>query len=70
MEVVIDRFEGEYAVCEKSDSTMINIEKKRIPQNAKEGDVLVIDHDKIYINSVKTQKRKQEIEKLTQNLWE
>ena len=28
MQVAIDRFEGKYAVCEKDDKTMINIEIK------------------------------------------
>ena len=49
MKVTIDRFEGEFAVCEKPDRTMINIEKEKLPVGAKEGDILVIEGDNIRI---------------------
>lgn len=70
MKVVIDRFEGEFAVCETEDRTMINILRKDIPDNAKEGDILIIDGQKILIDSQATQERKQKIEKLMEDLWE
>ena len=69
MKVIIDRFEGKFAVCEKEDRKMIDIEKSRIPTTAKEGDVLNIDNDIITIDDVETQKRKKEIEELTRDLW-
>jgi hypothetical protein len=43
MKVTIDRFEGDYAVCEKPDRTMINIKKDKLPSEPKEGDMLVIE---------------------------
>ncbi|MBW9153044.1 DUF3006 domain-containing protein [Clostridium estertheticum] len=70
MDVIIDRFEGNYAVCEKEDRTMIDIKKSGIPSIAKEGDVLCIDNDVIIIDIEKTKKRLNEIEKLTKGLWE
>ncbi|NNU77793.1 DUF3006 domain-containing protein [Clostridium estertheticum] len=70
MNVIIDRFEGNYAVCEKKDRTMIDIKKSKIPSIAKEGDVLSIDNDVIIIDIEKTKKRLNEIEKLTKGLWE
>ncbi|MPQ31529.1 DUF3006 domain-containing protein [Clostridium estertheticum] len=70
MNVIIDRFEGNYAVCEKEDRTMIDIKKSKIPSIAKEGDVLSIDNDVIIIDIEKTKKRVNEIEKLTKGLWE
>ncbi|MBU3099875.1 MULTISPECIES: DUF3006 domain-containing protein [Clostridium] len=70
MNVIIDRFEGNYAVCEKEDRTMIDIKKSKIPSIAKEGDVLSIDNDVIIIDIEKTKKRLNEIEKLTKGLWE
>ncbi|MBX4270685.1 DUF3006 domain-containing protein [Clostridium estertheticum] len=70
MDVIIDRFEGNYAVCEKEDRTMIDIKKSKIPSIAKEGDVLSIDNDVIIIDIEKTKKRLNEIEKLTKGLWE
>lgn len=37
MYLIIDRFEGEYAVCERQDRTMVDIPKAEMPQGAKEG---------------------------------
>lgn len=69
MKVIIDRFEGDFAVCEKEDRKMIDIERNKIPAIAKEGDVLDIIDDKITIDSETTEKRRREIEELTKDLW-
>ena len=69
MKVTIDRFEGEYAVCEKPDRTMINIKKDRLPANVKEGDILTIEGENIQIDAGETAKRKKNIEKLMNDLW-
>jgi hypothetical protein len=69
MKVTIDRFDGDYAVCEKPDRTTINIEKSRLPASAKEGDILIIEGDKIVIDSGATAKRKKRIENLMNDLW-
>ena len=70
MNVIIDRFEGNYVVCEKEDKTMMDIKKSKIPSLAKEGDVLSINNDVIIIDIEETQRRKRKIEKLTKDLWE
>ena len=69
MKVIIDRFEGHIAVCEKEDRTMIDIKRVDIPAVAKEGDVLKISDNKIIIDVEETTKRKAEIEELTKDLW-
>lgn len=69
MKVIIDRFEGNYAVCEEENKKMINIEKIKIPANAREGDVLKIIGDTITIDITETKKRKKEVEELTKDLW-
>lgn len=69
MKVIIDRFEGDMAVCEKTDRTMIDIIRKDIPKAAKEGDVLIIDGNHIIIDVEETKKRKKEIEELTKDIW-
>lgn len=69
MKVVIDRFEGIYAICEKQDKSMIDVKKIDIPNNAKEGDVLNIQKDNITIDKEETKRRKKEIEELTKDLW-
>lgn len=43
MKVTIYRFEGDFAVCEKTDRTMFNIRRDKIPVEAREGDILVIE---------------------------
>jgi len=68
--VIIDRFEGIYAVCEKEDKTMIDILKINLPSKAKEGDVLIFENNMIFIDVEETEKRRREIEKLTEDLWE
>ena len=70
MNVIIDRFEEDYAVCEKEDREIINIKKQDIPCEAKERDVLFIEHDKITIDKEETIKRRKNIEELTKDLWE
>ncbi|WIF93992.1 DUF3006 domain-containing protein [Caminicella sporogenes] len=70
MKVLIDRFEGDYAVCERENREIINIEKYKIPKEAKEGDVLIIENDRIIIDKEETEKRKKEIEALIDDIWE
>ena len=69
MKVTIDRFEGNFAVCEKADRTMIDIPKEKIPPEAKEGDILIIEVDSIKIDTAGTVKRKKSIDKLMNDLW-
>jgi hypothetical protein len=69
MKVIIDRFEGSYAVCEKEDRQMIDIERGALPPEAKEGDVLDIEGDRIVIDNDETIKRRKRIEELTRDLW-
>ena len=70
MNVTIDRFEGDYAVCEKEDRTMMDIKRINLPFEAKDGDVLSIVNSVITIDIGKTEKRRREIEKSTEDLWE
>lgn len=65
---VIDRFEEKYAVVELDDNTIINLEIDILPKEAREGDVLNIT-DKITIDYEETEKRKKEIEELTEGLF-
>lgn len=69
MKVTIDRFEGQYAICEKENREMIDIKRSAIPVEAKEGDVLNIEDNIITVDLEKTSRRKAEIEELTKDLW-
>jgi hypothetical protein len=70
MNVIIDRFEEKYAICQREDYSMVNIDRKTIPSDAKEGDVLNIKGDCISIDIEETKKKKNEIKKLIKDLWE
>lgn len=43
--IVIDRFEGTYAICEDKDQKFFAIEIAELPQGAKEGHVIEIKDD-------------------------
>lgn len=64
MKLIIDRFEGDFAVVETKDKLMVNLPISLIP-GAKEGDVI-----SIIIDEEETQKRKDNIQKLMDELWE
>ncbi|WP_454054011.1 DUF3006 domain-containing protein [Clostridium sp. Marseille-Q7071] len=70
MKFIIDRFEEEFAVCENEKRIMVNISRDKIPKEAKEGDVLIIEEENIYIDVEETEKLKKEIEELAKDLWE
>ena len=70
MKVTIDRFEGKFAVCEKENREMIDIKKDKLPETAKEGDILIIDGDVITVDREQTTQRKEEIQDLFNRLKE
>ena len=63
MNVIIDRFEGDFAVVELPDLSMVNLPIALVP-GAKEGDVV-----KIIICENETDERKKRIEGLAKRLW-
>jgi hypothetical protein len=69
VKVVIDRFEGDFAVCEKPDRTMMKILRSMLPVWAKEGDVLIVEGENIQIDPVETSRRKKEAEDLMKDVW-
>jgi len=64
MNVIIDRFEGAFAVVELENGNTVNMPKIFIPSQANEGTVLTIS-----INNEETEKRKAGISKLMKDLW-
>lgn len=64
MDVIIDRFEGDFAVVRLEDRTSINMPKTLIPTGAEEGTVLTID-----INKFETERRNEGISRLINDLW-
>ena len=69
--LVIDRFEGDFAVCENRNTGKIkNIKCNQLPQNAKEGSVLVYKNNKFELDIEKEQQISKTIEKKMNDLWE
>ena len=46
-------------------ATIVDIERNKIPAEAKEGDVLLVEDDKISIGETETEKKKKRIEEMT-----
>lgn len=63
--MIIDRFEGDYAIIEISNGEFIEIPIIEIPKGAKEGDVLTLSIDRS-----QTEKRREKIEGLINELWD
>lgn len=64
MKYTIDRFEGNYAVVELENQKFANIPRLAIPNEAKEGDVIIVQIDK-----ETTSQRKRQIQKLMDDVW-
>ncbi|MCH5317093.1 MAG: DUF3006 domain-containing protein [Eubacterium sp.] len=62
--LIIDRFEGDFAVCETENLEFINLPKAALPSEAKEGDGISIS-----IDNSETDKRKEKIEGLMNSLF-
>ncbi|HLS53677.1 MAG TPA: DUF3006 domain-containing protein, partial [Tissierellaceae bacterium] len=59
-----------FAVCERENKEMIDIERDKLPKDAKEGDILIIEGKQIKVDKAATEKRRKEIKKLMDSLWE
>lgn len=70
MYYIIDRVEGNVAVCENyATMEMLNIVLSDIQDGAKEGDVVYIKDDKYFIDKEKTAELKNNIIKSFNSLW-
>lgn len=61
MKLIIDRFEGDFAVLELEDLSTVNLPKVLVP-NAKEGDIVTIEVSK-------DEERHERIEKFADSLF-
>ena len=55
--MIIDRFEGALAVIE-TDGGMIEINASELPENAREGDVLVLENGRYTVDHEATEQRR------------
>ena len=70
MELVIDRFEERYAVCEDENRTIVNMDRSKLPAGAKEGDVLAVEGDNMSIDREKTREREERIKNMARSICE
>ena len=70
MRLIVDRIEGNLAVCEKSDKSMVDIELKKLPKNVRAGDVLIEKAGKYEFDLTETEKRKKRVQALMDELFE
>jgi hypothetical protein len=69
-ELVVDRFEGEFAVCEDRKTKQThNIEISKLPKNIKEGNVIKFENGKYVIDENKEQEISERIKNKMNNLW-
>ncbi|MBB2181682.1 DUF3006 domain-containing protein [Lachnospiraceae bacterium MD1] len=68
---IIDRFEGNYAICEQEDQKIISIPKYKLPLHCKEGSVLIQDINGMYqIAPEEREKRKRNLKEKMNRLFE
>lgn len=69
MRLSLDRFEGDYAICEDDAQRQHEIHKAKLPPNAKLGDVLrLLSDGTLSIDDVETKIRKARIKALQDRL--
>ena len=67
--MIIDRFEGETAVIE-TDGGMIEINVSELPENAREGDVLVLENGRYTVDPEATEQRRKNASDRLRRLFE
>jgi len=60
-EYILDRFEGDVAVLELGGGEFMDVDKSLIDFFAQEGDVLLFDGERYFIDHQKTDERKKEM---------
>lgn len=70
MLVVVDRIEGQFAVVEFPDRTTKDIPLEELPRNTRQGDCFEYSSGKFIPAPEETARRKAEIQKLIESLWE
>ena len=68
--LIIDRFEGKFAVCEQDGGKMVNIDRSRLPEEAREGDVLTSDGNGFAVDHKETELRRKRIRERMDRLFE
>lgn len=70
MRLIIDRFEDAYAVCEDENKNMVNVLKAKLPEDAKEGSILIMTYESIIVDHKETDCRKKKIKEKMDGMWD
>ena len=66
----IDRFEGEFAVCEnKQTGEFVNIPKSNLPKDAIRGSIIIYSNGIYILDNTSTQNEQAEIQNMVNNLF-
>ena len=66
----IDRFEGEFAVCENRETgEFVNIPKSELPEGCKPGSILKFENGKYVLDIEKTKKEQEIVKNMVSNLF-
>lgn len=69
--LIIDRFEGDFAVCEREDCSMVSIEKNRLPKGVRPGNILKLEEDgSIRLDAEEELRRREMIYRMQESLFE
>ncbi len=69
MYISVDRFEGNFAICEREDFKIIKILKNQLPSNVREGDILNIDENVCVVDGGETLRKKRDIYRMQEDLF-
>jgi len=69
MKFIIDRLEGDFAVLEAEDKTMLDVPRSLLPADAKEGDCLRQDGETYLLDEAEKAKRSTRIKRKMDALW-
>lgn len=69
MRYIIDRIEGNIAICENENGNFLEIDILSLPDNIKEGDCVKFENLKYILDEKYTEERRKNIRKKMNNLW-
>ncbi len=69
MKYVIDRIEGNIAICEDENGKMVELDIAKLPLDIKEGSIIIEKNSRYIIDEKVTEEKKKEVKKRMNNLW-
>lgn len=68
--LILDRFEGSFAICEQDDSSFVTIPRFLLPTDCKEGDCFERQNDSYIFLKEETKRRKDTMNEKMRKLFE